>query len=291
MSVSVLIPTKNEASILRACLTAVAWSDDVVVVDSCSTDGTSLVAEEMGARVISFTWNQCFPKKKNWSLEHINFKHSWILIVDADEIITPDLRDEILLAVKSDDHDGYYLNRRFMFLGKWIRYCGYYPSWNLRLFRHHLGRYERLHDGDSKSGDNEIHEHIEINGKISKLKSDMLHFAYPDLYTWVEKHNRYSNWEAAVEVEGVRTTTRSLTNLSGPIARRRLLRGLSRRLPFRSSIRFVYSYVFRLGFLDGYEGFMFCRLLATYEMLSAFKAYELKKTARIRDYRGPMSSE
>src|SRR5206468_7109599 len=117
----------------------------------------------------------------------------------ADERITPDLAREIQQSIRSPLADGFYINRRFMFLGRWIRHCGYYPSWNLRLFRHKLGRYEKIDVGNTNSGDNEVHEHVILQGKAAHLKHDMAHFSYPDIYTWIDKHNRYSNWEAAVE--------------------------------------------------------------------------------------------
>jgi len=272
MNVSVLIPTLNEARNIAECLTSVAWSDDVVVVDSASADGTAQMAAELGARVVQFEWDGRFPKKKNWALEHIGWKHEWVLILDADERITLELASEIQTELQRPAADGYFINRRFMFLGQWIQHCGYYPSWNLRLFRHKLGRYEKLNAGSTGSGDNEVHEHVVLNGKTAYLKQDMLHFAYPDIATWVEKHNRYSNWEAAVEVEGTAYGQKAI----GPrlLARRRL-RAWSRHLPCRPTLRFFYSYVLKRGFMDGYAGYVLCRLLAAYEMMSVFKAREL----------------
>jgi glycosyltransferase involved in cell wall biosynthesis len=279
--VSVLIPTLNEASNIVHCLDSVAWSDDKVVVDSGSRDTTRTLAESKGARVVDFRWDGKFPKKKNWALENIPWKHEWVLILDADERITTELAEEIQHQLQSPCADGYFINRRFMFLDKWIKHCGYYPSWNLRLFRHSRGRFERLHSGDTGSGDNEVHEHVVLDGTTAYLKADMLHFAYPDIHTWMEKHNRYSNWEAAVEVgQGM------ADGVTGPtgnrLANRRKLRTLSRHLPFRPTLRFIYSYVVKCGFLDGYEGYLFCRLLAMYEALNVFKAYELRQRAKSR---------
>jgi hypothetical protein len=197
-----------------------------------------------------------------------------VLILDADERITPDLAQEIHSELKQPRADGYFINRRFMFMGRWIKHCGYYPSWNLRLFRHRKGRYEKLHSGDTGSGDNEVHEHVVLSGDTANLKNDMLHFAYPDIYTWVEKHNRYSNWEARVEVMG-RDVEGAGQGIGAHLRKRRALREWSRRLPFRPTLRFLYSYILRRGFQDGYTGYVFCRLLATYEMMSVFKAHEL----------------
>jgi hypothetical protein len=219
-----------------------------------------------------------FPKKKNWALANVDWKNEWILILDADERITPELASEIRSAVRRPQADGYYINRRFMFMGRWIRHCGYYPSWNLRLFRRRLGRYEKLHAGETRSGDNEVHEHVVLDGRAAELRCDMLHYAYPDIHTWVEKHNRYSNWEAEIEVNAAAGEAggRDIGRLSA----RRRFRARSRRLPFRPALRFFYGYVLKLGFLDGYEGYVFCRLLALYEMLSVFKAAELRQQRR-----------
>jgi hypothetical protein len=199
-----------------------------------------------------------------------------VLILDADERITPELASEIQEELKHPCADGYFINRRFMFLGKWIGHCGYYPSWNLRLFRHDRGRYEEMHTADTRSGDNEVHEHVRLEGRTGRLKHDMLHYAYPDIYAWVEKHNRYSNWEAEVELHGDQEGASS-AGIGPGLSLRRKLRVVSRRLPFRPTLRFLYSYVLRAGFLDGREGYILCRLLATYEMLSVFKCLELRQ--------------
>ncbi len=273
---SVLIPTLNERRNIEDCLASVAWCDDVVLVDSGSKDGTVELANAKGARVVEFQWNGIFPKKKNWALENVRWKHDWLLILDADERIMPELATEIQQELKQPRADGYFINRRFMFLGKWIRHCGYYPSWNLRLFRHARGRFEKLHTGDTGSGDNEVHEHVVLEGTTARLNHDMLHYAYPDIYTWMEKHNRYSNWEARVEA-GNPVASGGGQGIGEHLAKRRALREWSRRLPFRPSLRFFYSYVLRRGFLDGREGYIFCRLLATYEMLNVYKTYELRQ--------------
>ncbi len=276
MSISVLVPTLNEQRNIADCLGSVSWSDDVVVVDSGSREGTLEAARARGAQIVDFKWNGQFPKKKNWALENVPWKNEWLLILDADERITPELAEEMQTTVRQPAADGYFINRRFMFMSQWIKHCGYYPSWNLRLFRHRLGRYERLHVGDTGSGDNEVHEHVVLNGATAYLKHDMLHFAYPDIYTWIEKHNRYSNWEAQVEVMR-RGADREAQAIGSRLAKRRALREWSRWMPFRPTLRFLYSYILKRGFLDGYAGYVFCRLLASYEMMSVFKAYELRR--------------
>jgi glycosyltransferase involved in cell wall biosynthesis len=280
--VSVLIPTRNEIANIRECIASVRFAAEIVVVDSLSTDGTIEAARAEGATVVPFDWNRQYPKKKNWALENVAWKHEWVLILDADERITPELAAEIEAAIAKDGCDGYYLNRRFMFMGGWLAHCGYYPSWNLRLFRHKLARYERIGSvADTGSGDNEVHEHVMLTGnRVGWLKSDMLHYAYPTIDVWVEKHNRYANWEATVRGEMAASGGELGGSLTGtPLERKRWIRRQAMRLPFRPALRFFYHYVVRQGFRDGYRGYVFCRLLAWYEFLGIAKAAE-RESAR-----------
>ncbi|MCX8156978.1 MAG: glycosyltransferase family 2 protein [Verrucomicrobiae bacterium] len=270
---SVLIPTFNEERNIGECIDTVKWADEIVVVDSHSLDKTAEIAQAKGARVIQFKWDGRYPKKKNWALANVNWRNEWVLILDADERITQDLGKEIKEKIANPDHDGYFINRRFIFMGQWIRHCGYYPSWNLRLFKHQLGRYEKVDVGDAGSGDNEVHEHVVLRGTAGYLKKDMLHFAYPDIHTWIEKHNRYSSWEAAIEVQG---QCHQENILGDKQKSRRRLRLWSRHLPFRPALRFCYSYFLQLGILDGMVGWRFCRLLAMYERMIVFKVKEKK---------------
>ncbi len=275
--VSVLIPTKNEEGNLRRCLDHLRWADEVVVVDSNSTDQTRQIAEAYGARVIDFTWNGQWPKKKNWALRNIQFRNDWVLIVDADEWIMPDLSEEIARTIRTPDKVGYYINRKFIFMGRLILHCGYYPSWNLRLIKRKYGEYEQLTTlGDTGSGDNEVHEHVVVNGPAGYMKGEMLHFAFPTVQIFIEKHNRYSGWEAAVELHNAKT---AVSGASGnkSLARRRWIKKMSRRLPFRPTLRFLYGYVLRRGFLDGRPGYVLCRLLAIYEFLAVAKFHELRR--------------
>ncbi len=273
--ISVLIPAKNEAANLAACLASVAWCDEVVVVDSGSTDGTADIARAAGARVVDFRWNGDFPKKKNWALANVSWKNDWVFILDADERVTPPLEAAMRAALGQSQHQGFYVNRRFWFLDGWLNHCGYYPSWNLRFFRHALGRYEQPAGGtEGASGDNEVHEHVELQGSAGYLAGEMEHYAFPDIATWVEKHNRYSNWEARLQVEAARADA---AGLDASLARKRRLRRLAWSLPCRPGLRFLYHYVWRGGFLDGRRGFVFCRLMGWYEFLCATKARELQR--------------
>ncbi len=280
--VSVLIPAKNEELNLPACLESVARADEIFVVDSQSEDRSIDIVENYGAKVIQFHFNGRWPKKKNWSLENLPFRNDWVLIVDCDERITPQLWDEIAIAIKNPEYSGYYLNRKVFFLGKWIRYGGKYPDWNLRLFKHQLGRYENLHTEDiPNTGDNEVHEHVILQGKVGYLKEDMLHIDFRDIYQWLARHNRYSNWEARVYYNlliGEDNSTTIKANVFGnAVERKRFLKKIWVRLPFKPLLRFILFYFIRLGFLDGMPGYIYARLLSQYEYQIGVKLYELRK--------------
>jgi len=280
--VSILIPIKNEAENLPRCLRSVAWSDDVFVVDSASTDGSQQIAEAHGAKVVQFAFNGVWPKKKNWSLENLPFKYEWVFILDADEVLPPEAEAE-LQAIASDPHptaEGYWINRRFMFMGKWLKHA-YYPNWNLRFFRHKLGRYEQLTGVDTHSGDNEVHEHVIVQGATGFLRAEMDHYAFPSVEVFVEKHNRYSNWESRVALDRYLQASEGRLQ-KGEVGFRRRLKLLSHHLPCREWLRFLYVYFWQRGFLDGWEGYYFARLHGFYEFLSVAKTVELKKRITVQ---------
>jgi glycosyltransferase involved in cell wall biosynthesis len=282
--ISFLIPIKNEASNLERCLEAVAWAEEIFVVDSASTDGSQAMADMHGAKVVQFSFNGTWPKKKNWSLENLPFSHEWVFILDADEVLPPETEAEIRAIVTDPTHpqDGYWINRRFMFLGKWLKYS-YYPNWNLRLFRHRLGRYEKLTDIDTASGDNEVHEHVVIKGgRTGRLKCEMDHYAFPSVDVFVEKHNRYANWEARVASSQYLSESSSGLQLKS-VGLRRRLKLLSHRIPCRPLLRFCYVYLWQRGFLDGIEGYHFARLHAMYEYLCVVKTFEQKRISESRN--------
>jgi glycosyltransferase involved in cell wall biosynthesis len=275
--VSVIVPVKNEAENLKRCLPALAWADEVFVVDSQSNDETEEVSLAHGARVVQFHFNGSYPKKKNWALDQLPLANEWVLIVDADEVVLPELAAEITRRIASDEADGYYLNARYYFLGRRIRHCGYSSCWNLRLFKHRLGRYEKMPDcTGGRTGDNEAHEHVELAGRALSLAGALEHHAYPTIATWVEKHNRYAIWEAAL---AERFLNEPVPRTIGGVQRfKRRLKKIAWRLPMRPLVRFVYAYFLRLGFLDGKPGLIFCSLLAFYDFLASANRYEQRIT-------------
>jgi glycosyltransferase involved in cell wall biosynthesis len=276
--VSVLICTRNEERNLGACLKSVSWADDCVILDSYSDDATVNIAQERGVRVVQREFDN-FSAHKNWALENINFKHDWILIVDADERVTPELAREIADLVASQPrYHGYYLARQNWFAGTWIKHGGWYPDWNLRLLRRGCGRYEeRL-----------VHEHILLDGSPGYLHHPLIHYDYKGIERYFERHNVYSSLEA---VEAYRTLNSADQPLGLPAAlrargpeRRRFLKNLAYRyLPGRSLFKFVWMYFFKLGFLDGRMGFRYCLLHTFYDYQISLKLEELQ------DPHSPMS--
>jgi len=272
------VPALNEVANLERCLGSVTWADEVWVVDSSSTDGTGALAARLGARVAQFAPEGAWPKKKNWALENLPLRNDWVFILDADEVLPPEAEAEFRAIVSDpgNPHAGYWINRRFHFMGRVLRHA-YAPNWNLRLFRHRLGRYERLTgaDADPGIGDNEVHEHVIVQGSTTRLRCVMEHYAFPDVATFVEKHNRYSNWEARVAIaQSLRASGTRIQ--SGRVSWRRRLRTLALRLPCRPVLRFLYVYVLQRGFLDGREGYWFARLHGYYEFLCVVKTRELR---------------
>lgn len=272
--VSILIPIKNEASNLPRCLASIAWAAEIVVVDSHSSDGSQAIAEDHGALVVQFPFNGTWPKKKNWSLEHVDWKHEWVFILDADEVMPPEAEAEFRkIVTQPGGPNGWWINRRFMFLGQWLRHA-YYPNWNLRLFRHRLGRYEKLTEVETASGDNEVHEHVIVHGETGKLQCEMDHYAFPSVAVFVEKHNRYSNWEARVALDRYLSAESRLQMRQ--VGWRRRLKQWSMHLPLRPLLRFLFVFVWQKGFLDGRAGLHFALLHGIYEYFCVVKTVEIK---------------
>lgn len=276
---SVIVPIFNEEKNLARALASVSWADDIWVVDSKSTDRSVEIAPNLGAQVIQFEFNGIWPKKKNWSLDNLALKNEWVFLLDADEEIPSEAATEFAAIIEDQDSEiqGYWINRRFMFMDRWMKHA-YYPNWNLRLLRRGCGRFEQLAFGATDSGDNEVHEHLKVAGKTGQLSCEMLHYPFPDVATFIEKHNRYSNWEAVVAVEGGHQTEdpKRQRQVDG---KRRLKRWVQR-LPFRPTLRFLWVYILQKGFLDGREGFYFARLHAIYEQMTLMKIYQLRQRAK-----------
>jgi glycosyltransferase involved in cell wall biosynthesis len=272
--VSVVIPTRNEERNLADCLDCLAFAAERIVFDSFSDDGTLAIAAAKGARVVQRAFD-VFSAHKNWAIDNIGFAHGWILLVDADERVTPALAAEIAATVDRADAApgsaaGYYIARQNFFAGKWIRHCGMYPDWQLRLFRRGRARYE----------DRIVHEHMLVDGPVGKLKHHFVHQDDKGIERYVDRHNVYSSLEA-VEIHRLltgraRDTIQPNIWRKGPPRRRALKNFAYRRLPLRAFCVFLYMYLGKLGFLDGRIGWRYCLLRAIYEYQIGLKLIELR---------------
>ena len=267
--VSVLILTYNEEANLPGCLASVVeLSDDVHVVDSFSTDRTVEIARQYGASVVQHEF--AYPaQQKNWALDNLRFKHEWLLVVDADERVPQDLRSEIRQVVgrDGDGKDGFWMRYRLMFYGKWIRHCGWYPSWILRLVRRDKVRWE----------DRPVDEHAVVAGNVGKLQHDIIHESQGDMHFWIAKHNGYSTHNARLFALEAQPTADGLSpRLWGNQAERKrfIKQRIWPHLPGRALFFFLYMYFFRLGFLDGVHGFQFCVMHAIFQQFVVVKQWE-----------------
>ncbi|MBI2633432.1 MAG: methyltransferase domain-containing protein [Parcubacteria group bacterium] len=266
--ISFLIPAFNEEKNIRFALESCKWADEIFVIDNYSVDQTVAIAKEYSnVKVIQRPFDG-YAAQKNWALDNLPWSNKWIFILDADEQITLLLKEELitLIADSSNDIDCWYVNRKFIFLGKWIKHCGWYPSWNLRFFKHSKARYENR----------AMDEHMISSGKIGYLKNDMLHEDHKGIEAWIAKHNRYSTLEANEQKTRKRSDIKTYLFSVHPIERKRAFKKLFYSLPCRPLLRFLYMYVVRLGFLDDSAGFIFCILRAVQEFYINIKLKELK---------------
>ncbi|HEY9625743.1 MAG TPA: glycosyltransferase family 2 protein [Coleofasciculaceae cyanobacterium] len=266
---SIYILTYNEELDIAACIESANLSDDVVVVDSCSSDRTVEIAKRYSVRVVQHKF-ESHGKQRTWMLESIPPRHEWVYILEADERMTPALFQECLAAIQTQDYVGYYVAERVMFLGQWIRRSTQYPRYQLRLLRQ-----GKVWFTDYGHTEREVCE-----GKTNFLKETYPHYTCgKGLSRWIEKHNRYSTDEAIETLRQInqgKVNWRDLVFGKTEVDRRRALKDLSLRLPFRPLVRFFYMYVLLGGWLDGRAGFAWCTLQAFYEYLILLKVWEMR---------------
>ncbi|MEO1519965.1 MAG: glycosyltransferase family 2 protein [Cyanobacteria bacterium J06633_2] len=255
---------------MAACIESALLSDDVVVIDSYSCDRTVDIANRYPVRVIQHAF-ESHGKQRTWMLESVPAKYPWVYILEADERMTPELFQECLSLIQSDSLAvGYYVAERVIFLGKWIRRSTQYPRYQLRLLK--VGKVWFTDYGHT--------EREVCDGDAGFLQETYPHYTSgKGLSRWIEKHNRYSTDEAVETLRQLESGTvdwRQLFLGESEVDRRRALKDLSLRLPFRPIIRFIYMYVFLRGMLDGQAGFRWCMLQAFYEYLILLKVWELK---------------
>jgi len=247
-SLSVAIITRNDEANIRRTLESVRWADEIVVLDSGSTDRTVAICREYTDKVVPQEWLG-YAGQKNAAIDRTH--GSWVLSLDADEPVEPELAAEIRAIIASSEAcDGYRIPRKTFFLGKWIRHGGWYPDYNLRLFRKGKGRFE----------DRVVHEAIRVAGSVGHTRHAILHYAYPDLESYLSTINRYSSLAVDVMAEkGIPAAGTSSLNIV-----------------FRPVLTFLLKYVFRLGFLDGKHGLVLNMFHSYYVFAKYAKAWERK---------------
>jgi glycosyltransferase involved in cell wall biosynthesis len=269
---SIYILTHNEEVEIAACIESAQLSDDVVVVDSFSSDRTVEIASHYPVRVVQHAF-ESHGRQRTWMLQEVPVKHEWVYILEADERMTPALFEECRQAIQSQEYIGYYVAERVMFMGQWIRFSTQYPRYQMRLFRR-----DKVFFTDYGHTEREVCE-----GNTSFLKETYPHYTSgKGLSRWIDKHNRYSTDEAIETLYQLEKGSVNWWDLlwgQSEVERRRALKDLSLRLPFRPLIRFIYMYFFLGGILDGKAGFAWCTLQAFYEYLILLKVEELKQTA------------
>lgn len=267
--ISVVILTLDEAANLPRCLASVAWSDDILVVDSGSTDGTQDIARAAGARVLLRAFDS-FAGQRNFAMEGGELRHVWTLHLDADEVVTPALRAEIEALVREGQaaHPVYRVAARILFMGRWLRHAGMYPAYQVRF-----GRTAQLRFVDYGHGQREV----QPPGQVGTLANPLDHFNFSKgVNDWLQRHLRYARAEA-IELRRARADGVILAGLwSGDAtARRRALKRLSYRVPCRGLLAFCYVYLLRGGFLDGAAGLAYARMYAMYHAFIALNVGEL----------------
>jgi glycosyltransferase involved in cell wall biosynthesis len=253
---SVAIVTHNEEQNIARTLASVAWAGEIIVVDSHSTDRTAEIARSFGAQVIERDWPG-FAAQKNFAIAQCIGE--WILSLDADEELSAELQQQMQAVLKSSPSvDAYYLKRRNLFLGRWMRHGGFYPDAKLRLFRRHpdpalTPRFE----------ERPVHEVVRFGGATATLAGDLIHYAYPTLSDYIAHMDRYSTLGAQVLLSSGRSNAQLPTFLA--------------RVWLFPWLGFVWNYLFRLGFLDGREGLLLHLYHATYASWKQAKAWEKKQ--------------
>jgi glycosyltransferase involved in cell wall biosynthesis len=277
LPLTVIIPVRNEAHNLPRCLESLKRAGEVYVIDSQSTDDTVSIAQSHGAKVVQFHYAGGWPKKRQWAMDTLPLAYDWILLLDADEVLTPELADEIQKAIQGPHTAGCYIALQMCFLGRCLRHSGA-SFWKLCLFRKGLGRFEcRLQDQDASMADMEVHEHVVVTGAMRKLAHPLIHHNVESLSRYIQKHDEYSNWESRVLLSQDAGTRELSPSLWGTQAqRRRWLKLRVVNVPGSPVLLFLYRYILRLGFLDGVPGLIYCGFQAVQMFHTKAKIYELR---------------
>jgi glycosyltransferase involved in cell wall biosynthesis len=283
LPLTVVIAAKNEEANMAKCLDALAPAQKIVVLDSGSTDRTGIIAEQMGAEVVQFRYTGGYPKKRQWLLDQYSFETEWVFFIDADEVVPVSLWQEISDALTdpaNENTDAFIMTKGFHFMGKKFRFGGFSHKAVL-LFRKGKARFEHLINDPASFQDMEVHERLIVNGQIRTLHTPLIHEDFKGLSAYIDRHNKYSTWEAAVRSGYLSTghygkDTIQPRLFGNPQERRRFLKAIAVSIPFEPYLWFLYHYIFKLGFLEGKRGLVACQIRSNYIAQVRAKIYEMK---------------
>ena len=260
MNISVLIITYNEEVNIKLCLESLFWCNDIVILDSYSNDKTLDIAKKYNVRFYQRSFDN-YANQRNFGLNHIDYENDWLLMLDADEIVPEDLKNEIFKVLEGSARDTslFYMRRKDFFWRKWIKYSSGYPTWFGRLMK--IGHVVVLRS---------VNEEYETEGRVGFLKNHLFHYPFnKGLDYWIERHNKYSTSESLVHNDEKIELVALFS--SNPVKRRKSLKKILYRMPGRPLVYFFVIYFLRKGFLDGSPGFHFCMLKTFYEYLICCK--------------------
>jgi len=271
--VSVMIFTLNEEVHLPSCLASLSEFDDIIVVDSYSTDKTAEICKERGIGFFQHRF-EGFGQQRNWAIQHIETQYEWILILDADERMTADLANEIREKISGIEptFGAFRLKRRFFMWGRWLKYSSLYPTWVIRLVHRDRVVYSDRGHAETQT----------VKGRVGELKNDLIDENLKGIDEWFSRQNRYSTKDATYELtsRSYGLSFRSILSIN-PLQRRTALKSLVARMPGRGMAYFLYSYFWKLGFLDGRDGLMFCLMRSLYQTMIGIKKYDMRKRRRM----------
>ena len=283
-----LLAAKNEEANIRKCLSSLTSVQEVYVVDSGSSDDTARIAEEeFGAKVVQFDYMGGYPKKRQWALDTLEFGNEWILLLDADEEVPQELWREIERVInQAESRDAYLIRKGFHFLGKRFRFGGFSHS-ALVLIKKGKCRFEELVEDVSTGLDMEVHERVIVDGTVGVLKTALIHEDFKGLEAYLDRHNKYSTWEARLRFHNKKNMAYGSDAIRPRLfgnaqERRRFLKQIVVRVPFEPLVWFIYHYFFKLGFLEGRPGLIACRIRSAYIAQVRSKLYELELADKVK---------
>jgi len=278
LPITVLILTKNEAQAIEACIKSLENFNQIIVIDSGSSDNTRIIADSLGAQIVDFEWNGKYPKKKQWSLELADIKNDWVLFLDADENVSPELSSEILRVYKNETFMNYVafeIPILYSFMGKFLKHGHKVKKISLVNRKYcHFPVVDDLHV--TNMWEVEGHYQPMYQGCLGKLSSNLIHLDPDPLYDYFARHNRYSDWEAELALD---------TKLSQLVLASRTRQGkIFNRLAFKPIVFFVYSFFIRKGLLDGRAGFHYAVALSFYYWQISIKTRERRGFAQTKPF-------